>query len=814
MAKNIKFDIKNTKLAEALNLNKLKHQLETKGQKKEKKAAVKATPQEEVAKPKARIIKKQEAPPAVIPEKPAIVEETVSHEKKKKTKAKIETEEIKEEVKKEEISAVIPSKKETITLEEKKEEKPPIQEKIAEKPQETIPPSKTETPPPSTKPAFVSHEKPFKKEIEEEEAPSKKLSIKDFKARKKEPTFNFDARARQGLITEEDQERWRKRRTIKVKKVEEIVIRPTELKVKIPISIKDLAQEMKLKSAQLIAKLFMQGVVVTLNDYLDDETTIQLLGHEFGCNIQIDTSEEERLQITDKTVQQEISETDPNLLRLRPPVITFMGHVDHGKTSLIDTIRKSNIVAGEAGAITQHIGAFTVKTPSGNLITVLDTPGHEAFFEMRARGANVTDIVVLVVAGDEGMREQTVEALNQAKQAKVPIVVAINKSDKPNFDPDKVFRQLADHELLPEVWGGTTITVNCSALTGKGLPELLDMLALQSEILELKANTQTRARGTILESEMHKGYGAVATILVQNGTLHVGDAIVFGAHYGRIKSMHDEYGKIVTEAGPSYAIKITGLSDLAEAGDDFIVVKNEKEAKELAHDRQEKITRKQLQLSKRGSLEQMNEQQKKKIFNLMIRADVQGSLEAMKTALNKIQSDKIILNIISSEVGEISESDIRLAAASKAVILGFHTRVESHAEPLIKELKIPVKIHDVIYHAIDDIKQLMIDTLDKVAKENDIGKATIKAVFKSSQLGNIAGCGVLDGIIKRSSYLRVVRNDEVIFKGKIGSLKRGKEDVKEVQKGQECGIVLEKFSDYAVGDILEAYDITYLTQEL
>lgn len=803
MAKNIKFDIKNTKLAESLNLNKIKQQLGTKGHKKEKKVSAKALPQEEAAKPKARIIKQE---PVIVPipvvEK-KIPEDVSSLDKKKIGKAKVVT----EEVKKEEPAVV---------------EAP--QKAILEKPlPEAIQKEKTEptitTPPPAevppAKPAFVSYEKPIKKVIEEEETPAKKLAVKDFKARKKEPTLAFDSRARQGLVTEDDRDRWRKRRQPKPKRlIEEPVIRPTELRVKIPIAIKDLAQEMKLKASQLIAKLFMQGVVVTLNDLLVDETTIQLLGHEFGCAIAIDTSEEERLQITDKKVTEEIKETDPNLLQYRPPVITFMGHVDHGKTSLIDSIRKSNIVAGEAGAITQHIGAFTVKTPSGNSITILDTPGHEAFYEMRSRGANVTDIVVLVVAGDEGMREQTVEALTQAKLAKVPILVAINKSDKSNFDPEKVYRQLADHELLPEIWGGTTITVNCSATTGKGVPELLDMLGLQAEILELKANNQARARGTILESEMHKGYGAVATILVQNGTLHLGDAIVFGTHYGRIKSMHNEFGKLLTSAGPSHAIKITGLSDLAEAGDDFIVVRNEKEAKILAHDRQEKITRKQLQLSKRGSLEQLNEQQKKKVLNLMIRADVQGSLEAMKTALYKIPSDKIILNIMSSEVGEISESDIELAAASKAIVLGFHTRVESHAESFIKQFNVTVKLHDIIYHAVDDIKQMMIDALDKVAKENDMGKASIKAVFKSSQLGNIAGCIVLDGLIRRSFYMRVVRNGEVIFKGKIASLKRGKEDVKEVLKDQECGIVLEKFTDYQVGDTLEAYDISYFTQEL
>lgn len=657
----------------------------------------------------------------------------------------------------------------------------------------------------------------------EEEAASKKAAsfkeFRDLKTQKKPETYRaFDSRDKQGLRGEDEESVWRRRRrpSLKERTIQEEVIRPKELKVRIPITIKDLAASMKLKASQLISSLFMKGVVLTLNDYLDDPMTIQLLGSDFDCNILIDTSEEERLKITDKTVKQEIQESPQENLVLRSPVATFMGHVDHGKTSLIDTIRKSDIVSGEAGAITQHIGAFRCHTPIGD-ITILDTPGHEAFSAMRERGADVTDLVVLVIAGDEGIRAQTVEAIKQAQAATVPIMVALNKSDKPNFNAENVYRQLSEHNLLPEAWGGTTITVNCSALTGEGIKELLEMLALQAEILELKANPQMRARGVVIESQMHKGLGAVATLLVQNGTLHLGDAIVFDQHWGRVKTMHDEYGKEMEEAPPSTPAKITGLSGLPEAGSEFIVVHSEKEAEELSEARLQQRQSIALKAKKAGIesfLQKEVQKQEKKIFNLILRADVQGSLEALRHSLEKIVSSKIEINIISAHVGEISESDIELAAASKATIIGFHTQIESHADSLIKELKVPVKLHDIIYHAIDDIKERMVGLLDKLAQENDMGEAVVKAIFKSSQLGNIAGCQVVEGLIRRNHHIRVVRDKEVIWKGPMASLKRVKEDAREVLKGQECGIVLHGFSSFKEGDILQAFEISYLTQEL
>ena len=648
---------------------------------------------------------------------------------------------------------------------------------------------------------------------------SKFKEFRDVKSTsKKQGTSRFDARDRQGLRSAEDEQRWRKRRgkSHKHQQQEDLTIRPTSLKVRLPITIKDLAAEMKLKSSQLVGKLFLQGMVVTLNDALEDETTIQLLGQEFGCDIQIDTSEAERIQITDKTIKEELAQTDQNELSARPPVVVFMGHVDHGKTSLIDYIRKSNRASSEAGDITQHIGAFRCKTEVGEL-AVLDTPGHEAFSAMRARGADVTDIVVLVVAGDEGIKQQTIEAIEHAKAANVVIIVAINKCDKPNFNPENVYRQLAEQDLLPESWGGQIITVNCSAATGEGVKELLEMLALQAEVLELKANPSTRARGTVLESEMHKGMGSVATVLVQNGTLKLGDALVFGEMFGRVKTMRDEDLQNLQLALPSTPVEITGLSGLPEAGQEFIVVKSEKEAKDIAQARSEGAKQSSLMQKKKICMDNILLQASaggKKTLNIIIRADVQGSLEALRVALLKINSDKVDVNIISAAVGEVSESDVNLAAASKAVIIGFHAGIESHAEPLVKQLGVQVRSHDIIYHAIDDVKVLMAGTLEKIAQTVDKGQAFVKAVFKSSHAGVIAGCQVSEGTIHRNHSVRVIRDKKVIWEGGISSLKRVKEDVREVQKGVECGILLNGFSDIKEDDILQSFETIYIAQEI
>ncbi len=821
MAKNLKLNIKNAQLAEAFKLKKAPSSEPETALKKEQSAGASPEPK----KPATRLREdaavvtalKQAEKTLAAREKEAAAAEPP---KKRKTRLVQATPSSPTEPELQEplpapTSATEPKTAEPASLPTSRHE----QEKAGQKPAAL---STHKTPEPAATVQEPSKASP-KEELPElkqigELAPRKVLPPKDLRAKKPKEVRSFDARDRQGLRASDD-EAWRKKRAYKQMRrpqQEEVVIRPKELSVRLPITIKDLAHEMKLKASQLIAKLFMQGVAATLNDYLDDETVVQLLGHEFDCEIKIDTSEQERLQITDQTIRQEISATAPEKLVLRAPVVAFMGHVDHGKTSLIDTIRKSNRASQEAGAITQHIGAFKVKTNAGD-VTILDTPGHEAFSEMRARGANVTDIVILVVAGDEGIRAQTEEAIRQAREANVPILVAVNKCDKPNFDEQKIYRELADRDLLPESWGGSTITVNCSAVSGKGIQELLEMIALQAEILELRANAETRARGTVLESEMHKGLGAVATVLIQNGTLRKGDAIVFGHYSGRIKTMQDDYGKSLESAGPSTPVKITGLSELALAGSEFIVVKNEKEARQLADARSEGRERHLMAQAKVGGLEklmQKKESGEKKILPLILRADVQGSLEALKTSLAKIHSDKVRIEIVSADVGEISESDISLAAASKATIVGFHTTIESHADDLIKQKKVPVYTQDVIYHLIDEVKNRMRSLLDKLEKEIDAGEALVKAAFKSSQLGVIAGCQISEGLIKRSSLIRQIRNKEIIWKGKVASLKRLKEDVKEVKEGFECGILLEGQSDIKEGDILQAYEITYLEQDL
>jgi len=894
LAKNIKLNIKNTQIAQAINLSGLKGKLAKKKDEEASQQAISSKPASKV-KAESEELPKEESPRIKARSKSAFSESSLEAANKdididqsdeaieleqeiEKTAFSEPIEKIKTsaEIREEIFGRELPSKETASfkTVEIFKEDLPTplpkIQEKRAEinlraAPKQPDVPAKKEVPPyeklgptgrhikdyikakpaptpplppaaqtvdrsgspkttevdnkDKTKPKVQTAEE---EKTQEEARKNKTAKFKDFKdvrpPVKRQEATRFDARDRHGLRASEDDQQWRKRRGKQHRShyQEDLTIRPNQLKIRLPISIKDLASEMKLKSSQLVGKLFLQGIVGTLNDLLEDETTIQLLGQEFGCEIIIDTSEEKRLQITDKTIKEELQQTPAEQLQIRPPVVVFMGHVDHGKTSLIDSIRKSNRAAGEAGAITQHIGAFRCKTSVGD-IAVLDTPGHEAFSAMRARGADVTDIVVLVIAGDEGIKQQTVEAIDHAKAANVIIIVALNKCDKPNFNPETVYRQLAEKDLLTESWGGQTITVNCSATTGEGIQELLEMLALQAEILELRANPSVRARGTVLESEMHKGMGSVATVLVQNGTLKIGDSLVFGQLWGRVKTMRDEFSTELQEATPSTPVEITGLSGLPEAGQEFIVVKNEREAREIAEARTEGARHTHLMQKKKISMDNILLQASatsKKILNLVLRADVQGSLEALKVALMKIHSDKVEVNIISAGVGEVSESDVQLAAASKAVIVGFHTAIESHAEPLVKQLGVQVRSHDIIYHAIDDVKLLMTGTLEKIAQETDKGKALVKAVFKSSHTGIIAGCQVTEGFIHRNHHIRIKRNNEQVWKGTISSLKRLKEDVREVQKGLECGVLFNNYTEIQEGDILESYEVTYIAQEL
>ncbi|MDB2613701.1 translation initiation factor IF-2 [Chlamydiales bacterium] len=816
MSKQFKFNIKNNQLAEAINLTKVKEKLAAKKQ---------------ADKPVAK--KKKEE---VIPPIEEAVEETPAAPRAKARKRSVfagpKAEE--EVVEKAPIKEVVPQEKviAVTTLQLPKKACPEGLEKLKSQQKERLGPTgrhiRDIIPPPAPKKEVPKESKTSTSQSDKKGAVSKPDALKkasvrpkeyrDLKPAKLQQPTSFDSRDRQGLRNDDDRGNWKRRRNLKSKaKHEEIaVVRPTSLKVRLPTTIKDLAKEMKLKATSLISKLFLQGVIVTLNDSLDDETTVVLLGDEFGCKITIDTSEQERIRITDKTVSEEISEATSDVKKIRPPIVTFMGHVDHGKTSLIDKIRQANTASHEAGAITQHIGAFKCTTSVGE-ITILDTPGHEAFSQMRARGANATDIVVLVVAGDEGFRQQTEEALQHAKAAGVTIVVAINKSDKPNYNAETVYRQLADKELLPEAWGGQTITINTSATTGEGINSLLEMLALQAEILELTAVPEARARGIVLETEMHKGMGAKTTLLVLNGTLNKGDSLVFDTLWGRVKTIRDEFGKQLNHAGPSTPVEITGLSGLPEAGQEFIVVDNEKEAKAIAEKRALESKATEINVRRSHNLENLlfeSQGQEKKVLNVILRADVQGSLEALKSALGKITSDKVNLNIIFTGIGEISESDIQLAAASKAVVLGFHNSIEQHAEQLVKELGIEIRLYDVIYHVIDEVKVLMQGQLDKVAKEEEKGKAEVLQTFKSSQLGIIAGCLVSEGVISRNHQFRLYRDKKVIWTGSITSLKRVKEDVKEVKQGIECGIVLSGTNDIQAGDLLESFEIVYITQVL
>jgi translation initiation factor IF-2 len=795
LAKNLKLNIKNAQLAEVLKKNKLKKEQEQQEEKKvaptaEKAATAETRPSPAVQTDEKKFVKAKKAPSSFS-----------SPAEQKKPESQIASNPMAQE-----------KKPFQAPLEKKAEEAKPSLQKTDEKQELKKPKTKEEI-----EEEAKAVERKRVKDLEAEEAKGKK----NFSPSPKKQAFNkvFDARDRSGLRTGED-EAWRRKRPNKFKErsyQEQPVQRPKELSVKLPVNVKDLAAQMKLKASEVIQKLFLQGLAVTINDDLDDPTTVELIGHEFGCEIKIDTTQEDRMQVTGKSIFEEISQTDSGKLESRPPVVTVMGHVDHGKTSIIDSFRKSNIVAGESGAITQHIGAFQCKTKHGSF-TVLDTPGHEAFSAIRQRGANVTDIVLLVIAGDEGIKPQTDEGIQKAKEAKVPIIVAINKKDKPGFNQDNIYRELADRDLLPEAWGGSVITVNCSAKTGDGIDSLAEMIAIQSDVLELKANPHTRARGTVLESELHRGLGPTATLLVQNGTLKIGDAILFEHEYGRVKTMQDEHGNRLESAPPSTPVRVTGLSGVPFAGNDFIAMSNEKEARKIAEERKSSSKHRLLRQSKGKSLEHLFQQkaiqQDQKVLNLILKADVGGSLEAIKTTLLAIPTEKVRLNFITTEVGQISESDIERAETANALILGFHTNVERHAENLIKKKKVTILLHDVIYHLVDEVKLKMLSLLDKIRQENEVGQALVLATFKSSQLGIIAGCKVEDGLIKRSNHAKLFRNGNMIWEGSISSLKRVQEDVKEVKKGLECGILLNGFKDVQAGDIIKAFEITYIEQGL
>ena len=576
-----------------------------------------------------------------------------------------------------------------------------------------------------------------------------------------------------------------------------------KIRVEEAIRVADMAHQMGLKSNEIIKVLFNLGIMATINKALDIDTA-SVVAAEFGYEVEkVGFAEEQYLA-------EHHSEDAPEQLKRRPPVVTIMGHVDHGKTSLLDAIRKTNVTSGEAGGITQHIGAYHVKTKRGEIV-FLDTPGHEAFTAMRARGAQVTDLVVLVVAADDGVMEQTREAVNHSRAAGVPILVAVNKMDKPTANPERVLQELAALGLVPEDWGGDTVVCKVSAKTREGLDEMLEMLALQADILELKANPDKAARGHIVEAKLDKGRGPVATVLIQEGTLHQGDTFVCGVFSGRVRAMFNDQGRKVKEAGPSIPVEVQGFEGVPEAGEEFICLEDEKLARRIAETRAVKLRERELAKQSRVTLEtflsRKADDQEALVLNLVVKSDVQGSLEAILDALNKQSTEKVRINIIHGGTGAITESDILLASASDAIVIGFNVRPTAKVKEVAEHESVDIRFYDIIYKLVDEIKSAMAGLLAPVSREVYLGQAEVREVFSVPKVGVIAGSHVSDGKLTRNANVRLLRNGVVVHNGKIASLRRFKDDVREVLKGYECGISLENFNDIKVGDVIECFEM-------
>jgi translation initiation factor IF-2 len=579
------------------------------------------------------------------------------------------------------------------------------------------------------------------------------------------------------------------------------------IKVDDTIVIADLAKRMGIKANELIKTLMGMGMMVTVNQTIDFDTAA-LVAAEFNFEVERAAFEEDAILKTETD--------DPSQMAPRPPVVTIMGHVDHGKTSLLDVIRRTKVTEGEAGGITQHIGAYYVESDSGGIV-FLDTPGHEAFTSMRARGAQVTDLVVLVVAADDGVMPQTIEAIDHSRAAGVPIIVAVNKIDKNNAEPDRIKREIAEKGLVPEDWGGDTMFVPVSAKQQIGIDDLMEMILLQSEVLELKANPHKLARGHVIESKLDTGRGPVATLLVQEGTLKTGDPVVCGMYYGKIRAMYNDRGQQVESASPSYPVEIVGLSGVPMAGDEFVTLAAEKDAKQISEHRLHKQRSKDLARSSRVSLDKLYEKMMEgevKDLNLIIKADVQGSIEALKDSLTKLSTEEVKISVIHSAAGPIHESDISLAAVSNAIILGFNVRPSAKVIKMAEEENVDIRYYDVIYNAIKDIKDAMVGLMESKFEEKVLGRAEVRETFHVPSVGTIAGCYVTDGKIKRGMNVRLIRDGIVTFDGKIGTLKRYKDDVKEVAQNYECGIRIEHYNDIKVGDILENYYLEEIKPEI
>jgi translation initiation factor IF-2 len=580
------------------------------------------------------------------------------------------------------------------------------------------------------------------------------------------------------------------------------------IKIDDTIILAELAKRMGIKANEMIAKLMSLGVMATVNQTIDFDTA-SLVSAEFGYEIEKASFEEEII------LQPEESD-DPDKLSERPPVVTIMGHVDHGKTSLLDVIRKTRVTEGEAGGITQHIGAYNVSTSKGHIV-FLDTPGHEAFSAMRSRGAKVTDLVILVVAADDGVMPQTIEAINHSKAAEVPIIVAVNKIDKANAEPDRVLRELSENGLVPEDWGGDTICVNVSAKQNQGIDTLLEMILLQSEMLELKANSDKLARGHVVEAKLDAGRGPVATVLVQEGTLHSGDPVVCGMHYGKIRALLNDMGQQVESAGPSIPVEIIGLSGVPQAGDEFISLADEKDAKQVSQHRVQKQRSKELAKSSRLSLEGLFEKLQEgevKDLNIILKADVHGSIEALRDSLSKLSNEEVKINIVHAATGTITESEVSLAMVSNSIIVGFNIRPSQKIQDLAKEEQVDIRYHNVIYDVINEIQNAILGLMSSIYEDRSLGWAEVRDLFHIPKVGTIAGSYVTDGKFERGQKVRLVREGVVIYDGKLSSLRRFKDDVKEVQSGYECGIGIENFNDIKLGDTIECYFTEEIRPEL
>ena len=595
----------------------------------------------------------------------------------------------------------------------------------------------------------------------------------------------------------------------KMRRLQLEAIKKTPLTVKIPeeITVAELASMMKKTAGAVITTLMKNGIMASINQTIDFDTA-EFVATEMGCKVEKEVTVTIEEQIIDD------HEDTAEELQPRSPVVVVMGHVDHGKTSMLDAVRKTNVVSGEAGGITQHIGAYTVKA-AGQDITFLDTPGHAAFTSMRARGAMCTDIAILVVAADDGIMPQTVEAINHAKAAKIPIIVAINKMDKHGANPDRIKQQLTEYDLIPEEWGGETVICPISAKTGQGIDELLEMVLLTAEVLELKANPNRRAKGTVIEARLDKTRGPIATLLVQNGTLHQGDTLIAGTAVGRVRVMTNDKGRTVKDAGPSIPVEITGLADVPTPGDEFNVVSDERMARELVEQRRQAEKDAAAKLNSKVTLDnlfaKMQEGEMKEL-DLIVKADVQGSAEAVKASLEKISNEEVRVKVIHAGVGAVNESDILLASTAGAIVVGFNVRADAAAQASAQRAKVDMRFYRVIYDAIDEIESAMKGMLAPKFREAVIGHAEVRQTYKVSAIGTIAGCYVKDGVIRRDAQLRVLRDNIVIHEGAVGSLQRFKDSVKEVAAGYECGMSVEKFNDIKEGDIFECFVMEEIKQ--